>query len=101
MRRTKEGLQSFLGGQCKVDRWPKSKAKEHGQWVARCQRAGGGLDGAETHEVAWGTEAGRWRCNLCRTSALKLWDLGPRCGEDGFPRAAKGGTVDARPPAAA
>ena len=34
-----------------------------------------------------------WRCNLCKTASPKLWDLGPRCGEDGFPRAAMGGAV--------
>ena len=34
-----------------------------------------------------------WRCNLCKTASPKLWDLGPRCGEDGFPRAAMGGAT--------
>ena len=91
VRHTKEGLQSLLGGPCRVDRWPKNKAKEYGRWVARCQRAGPPSGGGEPHEVAWDGEAGKWRCRLCRTSADKLWDLGPRCGEDGFPRAAKGG----------
>ena len=38
---------------------------------------GWGPADAESHEVSWDAEAGRWRCHLCRTSAQKLWDLGP------------------------
>ena len=33
VRHTKEGLQSLLSGQCRVDRWPKDKAKKHGKWL--------------------------------------------------------------------
>ena len=47
-------------GPCKVEKLPKTKAREHGQWRALPLSPPGAAD-AKQHNVRWDEVAGRWR----------------------------------------